>query len=118
MTFLIVNVSKQEAEYLNYAIYSFGGKVVLNNNVPFDLCLIGEENIEESLFDCECLMTSYILFCEAFYCKLNYERFKYKHLAEIKKARNSNDISFLEKYTFVNMFNSYKQTIESFYISN
>ena len=63
-------------------------------------------------------MTSYISFCESFYCKLDYELFKYSNSAEIKKARNSKDYDFLEKYSFITMFNKYKLSIESFYISN
>ncbi len=62
-------------------------------------------------------MTGYIVFCEAFYCKLTYDDFLFENLCKIKEAKKNKNTAYLEKYSYLNIFLKQKDSIKAFYTS-
>lgn len=125
MYILILNVSTEESNYLKYVITSFGGVIKTVYDDEVNIVLIGEGSngskdnlINSSIFNCECLMSIYIVYCELFYVKLSYDKFRYSDYTILKEAKSKNEKlhnNIINSYNHLNMFNIEKNNIEKFY---
>lgn len=116
LVFMIVNTGAEEANLLKHIIRAFGGAVSSEYTDLVNIVLIGEQGSDVQ-FDCLCLMTSYIVYCEAFCYAIDNSKFNYAHLPKIKESQQGSreHTDFMNEFNYTTIFNKEKEDIKRFY---
>ena len=113
---MIVNTTVEEANLLKHIIQGFGGIVSSEYTDSVNIALIGEQG-SDIKFNCLCLMSSYIIYCEAFCYAIDSSKFDCSFLPKIKElkqgSKEHNELMY--EFNYKNIFNKEKENIRQFY---
>lgn len=118
-TFYLINVNELQCDYINYIILSFGGRVENDFSKEVTIVLCGDNTFDIPDFMKEdnviFLMCNYLIFCEAFYFKIDFDLFLYTNYPKIRHAHTVKDTEFLERYAYNKIYYQNELEIHKFY---